>query len=442
MPFAVEGAAAATDEAWVWRCMEAIIALRKGFNPPATHRGQKSKILGVCTMGAAERLRRARSCALPQIKLRKMKNYSPGLSAVFKNLGCVRGERGLFLGDFCPFEHPVPELLDRETMIVQLTEIAIRLGVQASQLVYPDPGGPAIEPPEPAWRLAFGDAFVDSLQGAKLWAPLVEKSLTPDQREEVFSRAKATARKVDFVYAPTGHSISHTAFSKLVCAQGGRVATSPGIEPQMFDEGGVMTADWDLVGHRTSIAARHLTAADTIVVETGVSRLTLNAKGRTGLADSGKINAPGVLGNIPGGESFIAPVEETAEGDLAIGPPDGPESVRFLFRQGRLMVDDIVGDDALRARLQTVSLKTPCASLLCEFGIGCNERARYDGKMLEAEKTFGTIHIAIGHNASFGGQIQCPFHEDFLVHRPTVIAISETGLATTLLAQGKWAMGE
>ena len=57
---------------------------------------------------------------------------------------------------------------------------------------------------------------------------------------------------------------------------------------------------------------------------------------------------------------------------------------------------------------------------IAEFGIGLNRKAKVTGRVLEDEKAFGTIHIALGNNIGFGGRVNVPLHIDCVIRKPTV----------------------
>ena len=44
------------------------------------------------------------------------------------------------------------------------------------------------------------------------------------------------------------------------------------------------------------------------------------------------------------------------------------------------------------------------AKIVCEFGIGTNKTTKLIPEVLEAEKVYGTGHLAFGNNATFGGK--------------------------------------
>ena len=55
-----------------------------------------------------------------------------------------------------------------------------------------------------------------------------------------------------------------------------------------------------------------------------------------------------------------------------------------------------------------------------ELGIGTNPIARLIGNILEDEKVFGTVHIAFGSNATFGGLTQAGIHIDGIILKPSL----------------------
>jgi hypothetical protein len=42
-------------------------------------------------------------------------------------------------------------------------------------------------------------------------------------------------------------------------------------------------------------------------------------------------------------------------------------------------------------------------------------------------KILGRVHLAMGDNASFGGNVSVPYHQDFIVFGPTLVLQSEGG---------------
>lgn len=57
---------------------------------------------------------------------------------------------------------------------------------------------------------------------------------------------------------------------------------------------------------------------------------------------------------------------------------------------------------------------------IAELGIGTNDKAKRPDNILESEKILGTVHVALGDNSSFGGEVRVPFHQDFVFFMPTL----------------------
>jgi len=45
--------------------------------------------------------------------------------------------------------------------------------------------------------------------------------------------------------------------------------------------------------------------------------------------------------------------------------------------------------------------------------------------VLEDEKVAGTVHLALGNSASFGGEVDVPIHLDGVITNPTVVVDGE-----------------
>jgi leucyl aminopeptidase (aminopeptidase T) len=79
------------------------------------------------------------------------------------------------------------------------------------------------------------------------------------------------------------------------------------------------------------------------------------------------------------------------------------------------------------------------SNIVGEFAFGINQKARLINEFLEAEKVFGTIHIAFGHNLDFpSGKNSSKNHIDFLVSKPTVKITKKDGETKTILQAGKF----
>jgi leucyl aminopeptidase (aminopeptidase T) len=266
--------------------------------------------------------------------------------------------------------------------------------------------------------LTIGDALFSA--GTDLGANTILMRMQPTGRSgaepaEVVAKAMATA---DVVIAATCDSLSHTKARQEASAAGTRIATMPGIREDVFS-GGAMQADYAKVAALAHKLADRLTAAQEAVIEKDGCCLTMSLAGRPGSACTGMCQAKGAFGNLPAGEAFIAPLEGTAEGTVIIdgsfaglGELKGP--LKLTFAQGQLVA--VEGPD--KERLLALLGDNPLARNLAELGIGTNEGARIIGVVLEDEKVYGTVHVALGSNNGFGGTVTAGIHVDGIVKNP------------------------
>lgn len=233
-------------------------------------------------------------------------------------------------------------------------------------------------------------------------------------------KAVAEAMKAaDVVIAPTAKSLTHTAARIQAAAAGTRVATMPGITREMFGKG-AMTADYQEVEKLTARITDMLTQADKARIEKDGKVLEISLKGRDGVPSPGVYKEPGKCGNLPSGEAYIAPLEDGSEGEMiidgsmvGIGKLESP--LHMKISGGKLR--EVTGD---KSENLGILLKNETNGILCELGIGTNEAAILNGIILEDEKVYGTVHIAFGTNASFGGVNKAECHMDGIILRPTL----------------------
>ncbi|WP_461864442.1 aminopeptidase [Thermococcus sp.] len=241
-------------------------------------------------------------------------------------------------------------------------------------------------------------------------------------------RPVAEAMKVaNVVIAPTSKSITHTLAKKEACEKGVRVATLPGITEEMFIR--TMSADYGEILKLTNRIADILDKGSMVHIKTSLGTdLRFSIEGRKARRSTGIYRNPGECGNLPGAEAYIAPVEGTADGVAVIdGSMAGigilKNPIKLVIRDG--FVEKIDGGDEARKLEGILSKYGKEARNIAEFGVGTNPRARISGNILEDEKVFGTVHIALGSNYDFGGTIKAPVHLDGIIRKPTVLIDGE-----------------
>jgi leucyl aminopeptidase (aminopeptidase T) len=248
------------------------------------------------------------------------------------------------------------------------------------------------------------------------------------------ARAVAEALKGCDVYiAPTSKSISHTKARKAATDIGARGATMPGVTEDMLAR--VMDVDFQKMAARSRAVAELLSSgAEAHVTSRGGTELTLDLRGRDGIADDGDLTHPGDFGNLPCGEGFIAP----AGGEGRVVPSSlasigiTPEPAILTVEDGRLVAAEHGLGPELLARLTAHGDK---GTNLAELGVGTNDRATLTGNVLEDEKILGTVHVAFGASAGIGGTVSVPIHLDVVVLDATLVVDG-----TTVLDGGRYVL--
>jgi aminopeptidase len=175
---------------------------------------------------------------------------------------------------------------------------------------------------------------------------------------------------------------------------------------------GACLLDWDAEGERMRRYAERFDRAETVRIVGDGTDLTLSVAGRRAVVDDGR-------NNMPGGEFFLSPVEDSADGVITFAEFPATqrgreiERIRLVFRGGRVVeASAAIGEDALTATLET----DEGARRLGELGIGCNPAIRrHMRNALFDEKIDGTIHLALGASyTALGGTNESAIHWDIV----------------------------
>jgi leucyl aminopeptidase (aminopeptidase T) len=213
-------------------------------------------------------------------------------------------------------------------------------------------------------------------------------------------------------------------------AEGGKIRLCAGLHIDEAILANEMSADY------TEVAALTLKLRDALAGRSDVhitsplgTDIRFSIAGRPIAIDPGVVRAPGFY-NLPAGECYVAPLEDSANGMLVVDKSlPGlviDEPVRLTFENGRV----VAIDGGEEARWLTQAIKEGeqqpdgegCRTI-AELGIGTNPAARITGNVMTDEKVMGTIHIAIGHNANppYNGKNKAPIHLDGVMGSPTLI---------------------
>lgn len=150
---------------------------------------------------------------------------------------------------------------------------------------------------------------------------------------------------------------------------------------------------------------------DTLEIESPEAHIKMSVKGRKWVVDGGEMN-------MPGGEVFTSPVEDSVEGWVKFTYPlvyfnNVISGVKFHFKNGRIV--DFDADDGKELLKRILSIDEG-ASRLGEVAFGLNyDIDRFIKNALFDEKIGGTMHMAIGKGfEEAGGKNDSAIHIDMV----------------------------
>jgi aminopeptidase len=170
-------------------------------------------------------------------------------------------------------------------------------------------------------------------------------------------------------------------------------------------------AAWQELSDRQARLVERLSEAEEIRIEAEGTDVRLRVGGRTWINSDGRRN-------MPSGEIFTGPHEDSAEGTIRFTIPTGPSGVsvtgvELTFKRGEVVASRAEqGQEYLRAALAA----DDGARFLGELGIGTNPGIdRSTGRILLDEKIAGTAHLAIGRSyPETGGTNVSSVHWDMI----------------------------
>ena len=201
----------------------------------------------------------------------------------------------------------------------------------------------------------------------------------------------------------------------------------PGITEDVMVAG--LDADYEAIERACDDLMAQVDGADEVRVTTPRGTdLAVGPGDRDWRADIGLNHEPGDFSNLPAGEVFVSP--ETADGTYVVDGTMMPHG-RLDGRALEFDVEDgyvtRISDDAVRAEVEAAAEEVGRdAYNLAELGIGANVGVTgLVGSVLLDEKAAGTVHVAVGDDVGFGGDVDAPLHLDGVITEPTVYADGE-----------------
>ncbi|MBT8461461.1 MAG: aminopeptidase [Gemmatimonadetes bacterium] len=190
-----------------------------------------------------------------------------------------------------------------------------------------------------------------------------------------------------------------------------------------FTSGGA-TADYAALHREGEALAELWRQADRIrVTSPAGTHLEAPIAGEIVFVECGYATQPGQEAAFSDGEVSQMPRAGSAEGIVVvdgpiahIGLPASP--IELKVREGR--VTSVAGSSAEASELRRIIETIPDADNIAEIGIGLNPRCRRNGDFEEEKKARGLVHVAIGDNIFYGGDVECAVHMDMVLYSPSV----------------------
>jgi len=125
---------------------------------------------------------------------------------------------------------------------------------------------------------------------------------------------------------------------------------------------------------------------------------------------------------VPGGEVYVAPIETSANGVLAVEEfrDYKIKNLRLRFSGGKIISFNAEKGKSVFGDL--LDKAEGDKDRIAEFGIGINYGMKLTGYRIYDEKALGTVHIAIGSNVHLGGINKASIHWDFVLYNPSIEA--------------------
>ena len=271
---------------------------------------------------------------------------------------------------------------------------------------------------EEKMEIAEALAYWAKKAGTETTTFLMTETLRPiTEPTSLFREMAEKASAIAYVLDARIQEKSFRAYMVKAGMEHGRICMMPGLTIEMMER--LVNIDFSKMNAFTQKVIQALENAEDVLVENPEgTQIAFSVKGRKWANDNGDISKKGMHGNLPAGECFTAPVEDTFSGKLVISLIDDKLGRGVMeFEKGRLVRFEGKG---IKEIIKTIG-SDKSGRIIGEFGIGTNPIAKITPNMLEAEKAFGTAHFAIGD--SYGlGKNESKHHYDALVSHVTIRA--------------------
>lgn len=238
--------------------------------------------------------------------------------------------------------------------------------------------------------------------------------------EEPPSEVIAAAEQANINFFQTTHSLTHTQAGKKAILNNGRGISLPGATHDLLLK--TLSIDYTPIKTLGDQLAKKLYEHQTMKITSSTGTdLTTQIRTQKIYNDCGLFSL-GELGNLPAGEVFFAPLPHSTSGTLVV---DGSIADDILDKPITISIEKgvattISGGVAAQNLWDKLTRYGKSGLIVAEVGIGTNPAAQISNNLLEAEKAYGTVHVAFGNSSAIGGENDVAIHIDGLISEPTV----------------------
>lgn len=278
-------------------------------------------------------------------------------------------------------------------------------------------------------KLIAKEIFLEALKISKK-IDYIEIPVGKINGEEPSKEVTKRMLNYDVIICPTTKSLTHTNARIAASKKGARIVTLPGITEDIMKR--CIDVDYKDMKNISTKIGNILDKAKIVRVTTKIGTdITINIKGvKSHGKKGGDFTNKCDYGNLPEGETFLCPNKIGTNGVYVVDASQAgvgklKKPIKITVKDG-FAVNFEGGKESKKLSEILKSIGDKNAYNVAEFGIGTNKKAIITGIVLEDEKVFGSCHIALGKDDSFGGKINVPIHVDGVMNKPTIIVDNKT----------------
>lgn len=299
-------------------------------------------------------------------------------------------------------------------------------------------------------KIRVGNYFAYACIELGCWVRLVEvpdavvRKTVPEKIREIIVNSDDADIFINILRGSAEETPFRISLTRLQTRRKIRLAHCPGITEDMLVFGALSLTgkEYKSMQNFAKKLINTLNGATAVsVTAPNGTNISFSVKGRTFFTDTYIDWKTMKWMNLPVGEVMVAPVETSMNGVLvcttSVGGVGSVEEVIIHIKNGKVV--RVGGSEKNLPRIEKALKIDEMASHVGEFAFGLNRKARLTAEFLEAEKTYGTCHVAFGSNTGFpGGRNTSKNHMDFLIEKPTVVVMCEGDRKIEPIVNGKY----